>query len=168
MSEGDDEAEEIEQSLLADFPPDEVGCGECRLIVESWLARIRQRGGANRYKRQLWDGCNVLKAIRDACWSNYNYWLQAEKPSRVPQTLWAWPHDSALLECPKEWLEKSPASLDELDSAMAEYLNRPWLRHDTIDVSVINALIFTELALYADEVRSGRPTEPIMLREARI
>jgi hypothetical protein len=40
---------------------------------------------------------------------------------------------------------------------MAEYLKRPWMRHDTIDVSVINALIFTELALYAEEFKSGRP-----------
>ena len=160
MSERDvDEApEEIEQSLLADFPPDEVGSGECRLIVESWFARARQSGGANRYKRQLQDACNVLKAIRDACWLNYNHWLPAEKKPRfVPQTLWAWPHDDALVESPKEWLEKSPVDLDDLDNAMAEYLKRPWMRHDTIDASVINALIFTELALYAEEVKLGKP-----------
>ena len=75
----------------------------------------------------------------------------------MPRTLWAWPDDRVFVECPKEWLEKSPADLDELDSAMAEYLKRPWMRHDTIDASVINALIFTELALYAEEVKSGRP-----------
>ena len=154
MSDDTDEREGIEHSLLAEFPSDVVGCGQCRLIIEGWLARVRQRGDANRYQHQLRDACNVLDTIRDACWSN---WLPSENPRRAPQTLWAWPDDGALIECPKEWLEKSPASLDELDSAMAEYLKRPWMRHDIIDVSVINALLFTELAMYADEVRSGRP-----------
>ena len=154
-----DEAEEIEQRLLADFASDYAGNDECRSIIESLLARVRRSGGANRYKQQLRDACNVLDTIREACWMN---WLPSDKQRSdkryMPRTLWAWPDDGALIECPKEWCgEKSPADLDDLDKAMAEYLNRPWMRHDTIDVSVINALIFTELALYAEEVKSGRP-----------
>ena len=74
----------------------------------------------------------------------------------MPQTLWAWPSDDALQKTPDEWLEKSPADLDQLDSAVAEYLKRPWLRHDTIDVSVINALIFTELAIFVEDMKTGR------------
>jgi hypothetical protein len=58
---------------------------------------------------------------------------------------------------PKEWNgHKSPADLDDLDAAMAQYLDRPWMRHSTIDASAINALIFTELAAGTEEFKSGR------------
>jgi hypothetical protein len=98
-----DEAEEIEQRLLADFASDYAGNDECRSIIESLLARVRRSGGANRYKQQLRDACNVLDTIREACWMN---WLPSDKQRSdkryMPRTLWAWPDDGALIECPKE------------------------------------------------------------------
>jgi hypothetical protein len=161
MSKGDvdegeaGEGELIEQSLFLVFPLEEEGSGECREIIKSWLAQLRERGGADQYMNQLEDACDVLEATRDACWSN---WCPTRRVKRVPQTLWAWPSDDAFVIRPKEWCadEVSPANLDELDSAMTQYLKHPWMRHDTIDVSVINALLFTELALFLDELKSGR------------
>jgi hypothetical protein len=148
-----DQQEYVEEILLENVPSDEVGSRECRLIVKGWIARAQESGGAERHWDQLQQACEILKSIRDACWSN---WLP-EDEARVPQTLWAWPNDNALVQSPKEWMEKSPADTGLVDHALADYLKRPWLRDDTIDLSAINALLFTDLALLNEEVKSGRP-----------
>ena len=45
--------------------------------------------------------------------------------------------------------------MTELDDAIAAYLKRPWLQDDAIDASAINALLFTELASFSEQVKSG-------------
>ena len=149
-----DDSIKIEQLLLEEFPSDEVGGEECRLIVKGWIARAQKSGGAASHLDQLRQACDILEGIRDAFWS---LWLPDDDRKRIPQTLWAWPNDDALVQRPKEWLEKSPTDLGLLDHALADYLKRPWLSDDTIDLSAINAVLFTALADCVDEVKSGRP-----------
>jgi len=149
-----DQHDKILQAILSKYPSDGVGNGDFKKILTSWYSRIRKNGDIKPYLLKLGEASGVLEGIRDACWAN---WLPPENSKYVPQTLWAWPNDDALAHRPKGWLESSPADLDDIDNYMADYLKRPWMRRDAIDASVINALIFTELALYADEVKSGRP-----------
>lgn len=150
------ERQTVETSALEEFSSDSPGDRECQQILQSWFSLLHQRscGDLSEYRRDVWAAVGVLRSIRDALWLNWGKIDPAVKRT-TPDQLWAWPGEDALKQRPGSWYDRSPAAIDQLDHALAEYLKRPWLQHNTIDISAINALLFTDLAVTIDDVKTG-------------
>lgn len=146
----------VEEQALQEFDTDESGDWECRKILNDWFVKLRERVGDDetRYRADVWDAVEVLSDIRGAMTAAYLGNGEEGNKSR----LWVWPSSGAFRNPPKNWLARSPVNCSILDEALTKYLKRPWLQHDIIDGSVINALLFTELAELSEEVRIGTAT----------
>ena len=79
--------------------------------------------------------------------------LENRALQKFPTDLWAWPTDAEV----EQWAYRGTgrAGLDDLETALADYLKRPWLQHDAIDISAINALIIAEMAERFLDVKTG-------------
>ena len=121
-----DQHDEVLQAILANLS-DGVGNGDCRKILTSWYSQIRKNRDIKPYLRKLGEATGVLEGYE----TPVGIGSRQRTQKYVPQTLWAWPNDDALAHRPKGWLESSPADLDDVDNYMADYLKRPWMRHDT-------------------------------------
>ncbi len=157
----DNAVEKPEVIALKEFPKDEVGGGECQKVLQDWFGCLRERAGDDddQYQREIWEAVEVLSDIRSAL-NNYEKDIfhaqqEADQPAPVSFRLWAWPGENTLAEPPSNWRGNSPANVVDLDYALVGYLKRPWLQIDTIDTSVINALLFSELAEYVEGVKTG-------------
>jgi len=133
----------VEKSALEGFSEErEWGGGECRQILRDWfprlLERVSERKGSDAeisdYKWEIDDAFPVLESLRWAFSAN------ELRTSSRRYGIWAWP-TLAL-----EGLIASPADPDQLADALADYVERPWLRHNVIDGAAINALLFSTLA----------------------
>ncbi|MBB6465576.1 hypothetical protein HNQ96_001434 [Aminobacter lissarensis] len=158
MAAGDDtdNPRMVEKSAIEEFPLDEAGSGECRQILRDLLPKLKERAGkeAGEYSSLVWEAVSDLRLIQDALWQNVGAIDDSEK-KYAPGTLWAWPSQEALQRPPSNWHDRSPANMDSLDRALVGYLQCPWLQHNLVDVSAINAFIFTELAIALEDVRTG-------------
>jgi hypothetical protein len=154
---------DYERWALEQFPIGATGGGECQAILRSWFPRLRKEAKQvdqgrdeylDQYELEIGGAVDVLQKLQSA--------FSADERSPDPDqkraaryTLWAWPSDAALQERPKDWYRESPTSIDYLDNPLADYLKRPWLQHDVIDASAINALLFTELAVFVEQLKIG-------------
>jgi hypothetical protein len=148
--------ENLENWALEQFPRNETGGAQSQDILRSWFARLRKQvdPDTTEYGQLVSQAVDVLRRLQSAfCGGELANEPDQKRAGR--HSLWAWPSDAALQERPKGWFQESPASSDDLDEALAEYLKRPWLQHDAIDASAINALLFTELAVFVEQVKTG-------------
>jgi len=153
--------ENIQNWALEEFTGVHTGGGESQQILLDWFPRLREEvdpaTDSVRYRRLVRDAVSVLEQLREAIGGVF--WIDdisAFRAGSEPQTryeLWAWPTVAKI----EEWANRGTgrAGLDDLDKALADYLKRPWLQHDAIDVSAINALLVTELAELVEDVKSG-------------
>ena len=150
-----DDLQPVEVQALQEFPIEISGGWECRKVLYDWFIKLRERAEDDdaRYRLDLWDAVEILGEIRRAMTAVYLY--DDEEKKRYGSRLWAWPTSDALRNPPKNWLHRSPIESNTLDEALSKYLKRPWLQHDIIDSSVINALLFTALAEFSEEIRLG-------------
>lgn len=156
----DDIRESQERAALREFSTDESGGRECRRILNDWFVKLKERAGDDDALcwREIWDAVDVLRGIHSAITPiDLDSDDEGKKRYAWPR-LWVWPFEQAVRNPPKHWIGRSPVIVDSLDEALAKYLKRPWLQHDIIDASVINALLFTELAEFAEQVRIGTAT----------
>lgn len=147
-------------AALQEFSEDESGGRECRRILNDWIVKLRERAGCDDelFRREIWEAVDVLREIQSAI-TPIGVDSKGEGNQRYAwPRLWVWPSEDAVITPPKHWIGRSPISVDHLDKAIAKYLKRPWLQHDIIDASVINALLFTALAEFAEQVRIGTAT----------
>jgi len=143
----DGKSQGVEERALQDFPNEEAGGWECQKVLRDWFPQLRERAGQDaEYRRAVWDAVEVLKELRLAFCADEDW----EKPQPRGR-LWRWPSENAALTPP----EPSWFSVEHLDSALSGYLKRPWLQHNAIDLSAMNALLFTELSAFAEQVRVG-------------
>jgi hypothetical protein len=151
----DDSADTVSLKTLAleEFPRGEPGARECRRIVQNWFDRAAERLGqdTHKYEEEVSDIASVLKDIQMAMSSIASVRnVSADAVDRI----WSWP-DNPL------YSGGAAASRDNsnaLERPLAEYLNRPWLQHNLIDASAINALLFEKLAYLSYQMRSGELT----------
>ncbi|NGO51563.1 hypothetical protein [Allomesorhizobium camelthorni] len=160
--EDDDSLQTVEAQALQQFDTDESGGWECRKILNDWFVKLQARAGDDdaQYRREIRDAIDVLNDIH---WAINTGGIIPDpddgKKRYVGRRLWVWPSDEDIRHPPKNWIgDRSPVRSDLLDKALAKYLKRPWLQHDIIDGSVINALLFTELAEVSEQVRVGAAT----------
>jgi hypothetical protein len=97
------------------------------------------------YRQLISDAVRVLEELRTGVGGVF--WLDeiiADRKRTGRYNLWAWPSDAEV----EEWAYRGTgrAGFNDLDNALADYLKRPWLQHDAIDISAINACLVTELA----------------------
>jgi hypothetical protein len=147
----------LENRALQQFPTDQRGGGESQQILRSWFARLRKQVDPDtaQYGRQICDAVRVLEGIREGVtglfWLDEIVGNRKERAARFD--LWAWPTDAEV----EQWAYRGTgrAGLDDLETALADYLKRPWLQHDAIDISAINALIIAEIAERFLDVKTG-------------
>jgi hypothetical protein len=147
-------AEALENWALEQFPKDQHGGGESQQILLSWFAHLRKHVDPEtaRYGQLVSDAINVLTKLQ---WA-FLLLPDPERKRAVRYDLWAWPNESVRLQRrPSEWCEASPTMVGDIDEALAEYVQRPWLQHNVIDASAISALLFSQLAVFAEQVKSG-------------
>jgi hypothetical protein len=150
----------VEEAALAEFPKGDHGSRECHRILQDWFPRLRERtaGDAEQYREEVWDAIETLRDLQFALRSRElwrDLWVDRDPAKPVSHTLWMWPTEKWLETSQFPWSAPSPIRVDHLDKALSKYLKRPWLQHDSIDISAINALIFSELAEYLEGIRSG-------------
>ena len=147
--------EELEDWALEQFSKDLTGDGESQEILLTWFAGLREQVDPNtaRYGRLISDAVSVLENLRSAFSTGELHDANSRHAARF--ALWAWPSETTLQVRPTDWIGESPTSVDDLDTALAEYLKRPWLQHDLIDASAINALLFSEVSAFLEQVKSG-------------
>jgi hypothetical protein len=78
---------------------------------------------------------------------------------------WGWSRGIST-EKPKEWDEASPIDAEELDTATAEYLTRPWMQLDRLDWYIINGFVIDEILRLSHGIRSGSAFGPGSLRRS--
>jgi hypothetical protein len=134
----------LENWAFAQFPREATGGGECQQILRSWSASLRKRVDPDtpEYRQLISDAVRVLEELRTGIGGVF--WLDeiiADRKHTARYNLWAWPSDAEV----EDWAYRGTgrAGLDDLDNALADYLKRPWLQHDAIDISAINALLVT-------------------------
>jgi hypothetical protein len=144
----------VEDQALEEFPNDIVGGVECQSILHDWFGVLRARAStdARQYQREVWEAVSMLTDLRLSM-SPLPVILDDNVP--VPPRIWAWPQEHAIRSPPKDWLGMDE---NELDAALASYVRCPWLQHDRIDGSAINALIFAHLQETTEHVRCGAAT----------
>jgi hypothetical protein len=166
-------AETAENEALESFSSEEPGSLDCERVLRDWFPRLKERASnragealdqftallsgntvldwATAYRDEIVRARYLLENVRTAFWSN----ASLKEGKYLGSGLWAWPTDQALHNPPPGWLGRSPTDLDILDLALAEYIKRPDLQHNAIDISAINAVLFTALTEHFEAVRAG-------------
>jgi len=100
---------------------------------------------------QFEDNLNEAKQVfDDMAYSLKCFW---KNPSH--DKFWEYPNISSDLDSPERWSGVSPVDPVLLDTATAEYLKRPWMQLNNIDLFILRGFIFNEVAHYADGIKSG-------------
>lgn len=148
--------EALEAWALSCFSLGHDGETECRAILADLYPRLRTHVHPDSvaYNDLIVDTVKTLKQIQLAI--TLNFWLHRITGgwNVTPRgNLWAWPGEKQL----HHWARRGTGSavLSEVEQAIDAYLSRPWLQHDAIDASAINALMVPKLAEVIFSVNSG-------------
>jgi len=154
---------EAERAALKHFdePGSQWGGADCTKVLSDWFPRLQERVRKRKnadadlwdYQEEIGDAFWILNGLREAFSGNVNRTLY----DAVQDEIWAWPNDKDLLWPPiDKWRhEHSPADVKQLTSALAEYVERPWLQHNIIDGAAINAFLFDALSSATHLYRMG-------------
>jgi hypothetical protein len=137
----------LEARMLEEFPQGVTGAGECRRIICDWFDRAEQKNsqGSRVDDDAVEDMIFVLRNIQEDMLSMYP---ENNKSFLMDNRIWSWPDNSLFSTSDKD-------NSDKLNSSLAEYTKRPWLHHNLIDASAINAILFTRLVYFSYYKRSG-------------
>lgn len=156
MTYDEDEAEYDEDDVSKEFWERNkircVGYSQYEPLLRKLLKKIQNlRDEQNfqrlEYQHKLEDAEEILNDIVFSFKYNWN---------NAPKEKFWWGYGNNLsFEKPKEWSEASPIDSNELDSATAKYLARPWMQLNKLDWYIINAFVIDEILRLGDGIRSG-------------
>lgn len=126
-----------------------------QLFDELLIPRIRNNSLAEnlnryQYRDRLNKAVEIVDDLRFGFTSNLR---NASRNMFVPRL-----NLNAIDEKPDEWKAPSPIDIESLDFAASCYLREPWMQLDRIDWYILNGLIFSEMALASNALRSRKMT----------